>query len=99
MQSRAIALALVLTAVAVSAQAPPRRATNIAALAAFPTFYHGRQVTVVGQVTSDDGRLRVADGEHSVRLVFKGSAPDGIDEVRGEFWDVGRMNPDDPRLA
>ena len=23
----------------------------------------------------------------------------GLDEVRGEFWDLGRMNADDPRLA
>ena len=62
MRSRAIALALVLTAAGASAQSPPRRATNIAALAAFPTFYHGRQVIVVGQVSTDDnGRKRVTN--------------------------------------
>src|SRR6185503_5230372 len=100
MHSRVIVFALVLMATGASAQTPQRRATNIAALAVFPTFYHGRQVVVVGQVSTDDGgRKRVTDGEQSVRLVFKGSAPDGIDEVRGEFWDLGRMNPDDPRLA
>ena len=100
MHSRAIALALALTAAGASAQTPPRRATNIAALIAFPTFYHGRQVLVLGQVSTDNtGRVRVADGDQSVRVVFKGSAPDGNDEVRGEFWDIGRMNPDDPRLA
>ena len=100
MQFRALVLALVVTAAGASAQTAPRRATNIAALAAFPTFYHGRQVIVVGQVSTDNnGRVRVADGEQSVRIVFKGSAPDGNDEVRGEFWDIGRMNPDDPRLA
>jgi hypothetical protein len=32
-------------------------------------------------------------------VIFKGSAPDGLDEIRGEFWDVGRMKPDDPRLS
>jgi hypothetical protein len=31
--------------------------------------------------------------------VFKGTPPDGPAAVRGEFWDVGRLNPDDPRLA
>ena len=100
MHSRAIALALALTAAGASAQTPPRRATNIAALAAFPTFYHGRQVLVLGQVSTDNaGRVRVADGDQSVRVVFKGSAADGTDEVRCEFWDIGRMNPYDPRLA
>ena len=34
-----------------------------------------------------------------MRVLFKGSAPDGLSEVRGEFWDLGRMNADDPRLA
>jgi hypothetical protein len=31
--------------------------------------------------------------------VFKGNAPDGLDEVRGEFWDIGRMKLDDIRLS
>ena len=100
MRSRALALTLVLTSAAAAAQAPPRRAAaNIAALIAFPTFYHGRQVVVVGQVSTDDrGRIRVSDGAGSVRVVFK-SAPDGNDEIRGAFWDIGRMNHEDPRLA
>ena len=25
--------------------------------------------------------------------------PDGIDEIRGEFWDIGRMKAEDPRLS
>src|SRR5439155_18602326 len=28
----------------------------------------------------------------------KASAPDGLDEIRGEYWDIGRMKPDDIRL-
>jgi hypothetical protein len=94
-----IAVALLLGASAL-AQAPQRRATNIAALVAFPGFYHTRQVVVVGQVsTQDNGQLRVSDGVASLRVVFKGNAPDGTDEVRGEFWDIGRMKTDDARLA
>ena len=34
----------------------------------------------------------------SIHLLSKNGAPDGLDEVRGEFWDVGRMKPEDPRL-
>ena len=87
-------------AASVSAQAPPRRATNISALLAFPVFYHGRSVLIVGTVeTQKDGQVRVSDGTSSLRVVFKGSAPDGNDEIRGEFWDLGRMKSDDPRLV
>jgi Bacterial Ig-like domain len=35
----------------------------------------------------------------SMRVVFDGSAPDGNDEIRGEFWDLARINQDDPRLT
>ena len=41
----------------------------------------------------------MSDDSGSIRLVFKGNAPDGLDEIRGEFWDIGRMKPDDPRLS
>jgi len=100
MRARVISLALVLVTGAVSAQAPQRRAANIAALLGFPAFYHGRQIIIVGQVeTANDGKIRATDGIASIRVVFQGSAPDGNDEIRGEFWDLGRMKPDDPRLA
>ena len=77
-----------------------RRATNLATLLAFPGYYHGRPIVIVGKVGLEKDQLRVSDdAEHSVHLVFKGNAPDGLDEVRGEFWDIGRMKPDDPRLS
>lgn len=89
-----------LIATSVAAQAPPRRSTNTAALLAFPAFYHGRQVILVSTVsTENDGRIRATDGIQSLRIVYEGGAPDGNDEIRGEFWDLGRMKPDDPRLA
>jgi hypothetical protein len=34
-----------------------------------------------------------------LRVIPDGNAPEGVDEVRGEFWDLGRMKADDPRLA
>jgi Bacterial Ig-like domain len=90
-------LALVAT---VTAQPMTRRATNLATMLAYPGFYHGRPIVIVGKVALEKDQLRVSDdAEHSVHLVFKGNAPDGLDEVRGEFWDIGRMKPDDPRLS
>ena len=81
------------------AQPAARRATNIAALLAFPGYYHMRPIVMVGTVGVENNRLKVSDNDGSVALVFKGSAPDGLDEIRGEFWDIGRMKPDDPRLG
>ncbi len=92
---------LVFLALAATAFAQPatRRATNIAALLAYPTFFTGRPILLVGKVGVDKDELRVSSDAGSIRLVSKGNAPDGLDEIRGEFWDIGRMKPDDPRLT
>jgi Bacterial Ig-like domain len=94
---------LLLLAVAATVDAQPigRRATNLTAVLAFPGFYHGRPIVIVGKVAlAADGQLRLSDDDAgSVHLVFKGNAPDGLDEVRGEFWDLGRMKLDDIRLS
>src|SRR5262245_40399324 len=97
--SRALLVASLLCAT-VFAQPATRRATNIAALLAYPGFYHSRPIVIIGKVALDKDELRVSDeAGASVHLVFKGNAPDGLDEIRGEFWDVGRMKNDDPRLG
>jgi hypothetical protein len=95
-----ICILLVLAAAAaVSAQTPTRRSTSLASLVAYPGFYHGRAVLIVGTVTTTESGMRVSDDNGSIRLLTKGTAPDGLDEVRGEFWDIGRMKPDEPQLA
>ena len=77
-----------------------RRATNIAAILAYPSFYHMRPILLVGTVAQQqNGEFRVSDSTGSLRVIPDGNAPDGLDEVRGQFWDLGRMKPDDPRLA
>jgi hypothetical protein len=93
-----IGAALALTPVA-SAQPAIRRPTNIAALKSFPSFYHNRPILIVGTVSTDDKGIRVTDDNGSFRILYKGSAPDGLDEIRGEFWDIGRMKPDEPQLT
>ena len=99
--ARRVFVILATVAVTVSAQqAPARRATNLAALVAYPSFYHLRPIVIVGKVSQqDNGVIHVADDAGSVRVVFKGSVPEGEDEVRGDFWDLGRMNAEDPRLT
>lgn len=97
---RRTALIVVALAATVAAQPVTRRATNLAMILAYPGFYHGRPVVIVGTVGLEpNGRLKVSDEAGSVTLVFKGSAPDGLDEIRGEFWDIGRLKADDARLG
>lgn len=97
---RRIAPLLLALSATVSAQQPLRRATNIAALKAHPAFYNLRPIVVVGKVTvTNNGDVVMADEGGAMRIVFKGGVPDGLVEIRGEFWDVGRMNADDPRFA
>ncbi len=94
-----LVLAVLAVAAAASAQTATRRSTNIAALMAYPGFYHGRPIMLVGTVSTTDTGLRVSDDSGSIRLLSKGPAPDGLDEIRGEFWDIGRMKPDEPQLS
>ena len=98
--TRLTALALTFAAAALSAQIPQRRATNIAALLAHPGFYHLRPIVIAGTTSLlDNGGLRISDETGAVPVVFKGGARDGLNEIRGELWDLGRMNADDPRLS
>jgi len=98
--ARRIFVLVLLFASSVSAQPAARRATNLAALIGHAAFYHLRPVVVIGAVKlEDNGDLRVTTDGSTMRIIFKGSAPDGIDEIRGEFWDLGRMGADNPRLA
>ena len=94
-------LLFLLLATSLSAQTgATRRAPNPAALVAHPSFYHQRPVVVVGELKLlDTGELRLTTDGVSVRVVYQGNTPDGLVEVRGEFWDLGRFNADDPRLA
>jgi hypothetical protein len=97
--ARRTLLLITLLATTVSAQPVTRRATNLCTLLAYPGFFHGRPIVVVGKVGVEKDELRLSDDNTSIRLLFKGTAPDGLDEVRGEFWDLGRMKSDDIRLS
>jgi hypothetical protein len=97
---RRVSLLVLLLAASVSAQPPVRRATNLAALIGHPAFYHLRPIVVAGNIKlQDDGELRMTTDGASMHVLFKGPAPEGIDEVRGEFWDLGRLGADNPKLA
>ena len=84
------------------AQPATRVVASIPSLLAFPTFYHLRPIIVRGELATAGERaiLTVPASERGVEIIMKsGSRPDGTVEVRGVYWDIGRMTASDPQFA
>ena len=76
--------------------------TTLAALDAYPSFFHRQPVVVRAAPEGDLQDVFVSDGERRLRALYV--APPAADErdvleVAGTFWDVGRLRPNDPRVA
>jgi hypothetical protein len=81
------------------AQAPDRIATTAEALVANPLFFHGKRIAVRHAVRQTD-RLAELDATAKPVYIFWRERPSGSDgEIRGEFWDLGRMQEGDERFA
>jgi hypothetical protein len=93
-----IPLILVAAAVSAAAQPMPRRATTIAAIRAYPGFYHLQTVLVLGEVKGTPDRATISDDGSSLRLVMREMPREGRLEARGQLLDIGRLAQDDPRL-
>jgi hypothetical protein len=95
-----IAIVLVVANLTLGAQPAPRRATTAAALVAYPGFFQGQTVVVRGTLATRDRAVLISAGsDKAIPLVFRGTSPaDGPVELRATFWDVGRLQRDDPRL-
>ncbi len=82
------------------AQTPSRIATTPEALIAAPIFFHGKQVVVRRGVLDQGGMWRLADTAKPVIVLWKDRPALASDsEIRGEFWDIGRLQRDDPRFS
>lgn len=93
-------LAMLMAGAALAQTGGTRRATNIAALVAHSEFFHNRPVVVIGDMKLlDSGEYRLTTDNLSLRVLNKGNTPEGAVEVRGDFWDLGKLNADDPRLV
>jgi hypothetical protein len=94
-------LIVVAAASASEAQTSSRRFTTIDALRQFPGFYHLQNVLLRGEIAEDGKRLMLRADEHDIRVVMgEGAAPKkGPVEVRGVLYDVGRLEPSDPRVT
>jgi hypothetical protein len=94
-----LALAFLLLPVLLGAQGNARRLTTIDAVRQFPGYYHLQNVLIHGEFVDDpkQPRLRSDDGELPV-LLESVTTKSGAVEVRGTIFDVGRLDPTDPRL-
>lgn len=93
---------ILLLAVALVAQPQTRVATTVEALTTYPVFFHSRQVVARGTLAQRDGLWSLAspDGARRVHILARNAQPqEGPAEVRGEFWDLGRLQQEDPRLS
>jgi hypothetical protein len=111
--ARSFALALValigaFIASPVHAQTTGRVATTIEAAIAEPVFFHGRQIAIRAATIQDRAGTRIVVGNsasgdkpklHPV-FVFWQQTPSRSDgEIRGEFFDLGRLREDDSRFS
>lgn len=93
-------LSLVFSAWSTGAQPASRVATTADALVAAPVFFQGKHIAV-RRATADNGGVTVlAQTSKPVAVYWREQPSGGADaEVRGEFWDLGRLQKDDGRLA
>jgi len=84
----------------VFAQSSTRLATTPEALVAAPVFFHGKQIAVRRDVEPAGGLMRLANTAKPVFVFWRDSASAPRNgEVRGEFWDVGRLERSDSRFS
>lgn len=93
------ALAALCAGAAFAVQAPERIATTAPALVAHPVFFHGKRVAVRHAVRESRG-LTELEATPKPIYIFWREPPGGSDgEIRGEFWDLGRMLEGDERFS
>lgn len=90
---------LTLASAGAAAQAPTRLATTAESLVASAQFFHGRSVVLLQRFTDDRDLTRLVDSPKPIYVFWKQRPSSDQGEVRGEFWDVGRMERGDSRLA
>jgi Bacterial Ig-like domain len=82
------------------AQASSRLVTTAEALVASPVFFHGKQIVIRRDVEPAGQLMRLANTTKPVFVLWQSSpnAPHNS-EVRGQFWDIGRLERNDSRFA
>ncbi len=100
----ALTLAAVATAWPAFAEAPAwqagtRIATTVEALIRSAVFYHGKAVVLDHATAAEGGLTRVAHTVKPIYVFWKERPSADSGEIRGEFWDLGRIEQGDGRFA
>jgi len=95
------ALLLLLTGAGswLNAQSAIRRFTTIDALSEFPGYFHLQNVLVRGEFVERGTEFVLRANNRDVRLMNPDQVTKGPVEVRGQFFDVGKLERSDPRLG
>ena len=99
MQSLLAALALVALVTGAAAQGIARLATTADALIASAGFFHGRHVVVEQRIAYERDLARLAGTSKPVYVFWRTKPSGDQGEIRGDFWDLGRIEQGDSRLA
>lgn len=95
-----VVVSLLVAGAVIEGQSAPLT-TTLATIEHFPTFFHGRVVSLVGTpvLVGDTWRLPRADTGDFVLIPQTASPPSRAVELRGQLFDVGRLDVDDSRLS
>lgn len=93
------ALAMLAAPDPAAGQAPGRLATTADALVSFPLFYNAKQVVIRSTTTATLRVVRLANTSKPVYIFWKDRPSRSDGEIRGEFWDLGRMQEGDSRFS
>jgi hypothetical protein len=83
----------------VNAQSAIRKLTTIDALVEFPGFFHLQNVLVRGEFVELGAEFVLRANNRDLRLMNTEQVTKGPVEVRGQFFDVGKLERSDPRLG
>lgn len=92
-------LAATLGAVLAAIQPATRIATTVEGLIGSALFYHGKLVVLQHAVVHDQQLPRLAGTAKPVYVLWKERPSTDAGEIRGEFWDLGRIEAGDSRFA
>jgi hypothetical protein len=76
-----------------------RRTTTIEAIREFPNYFHLQNVLVRGEFVADKGELVLRADSLTLHLINPSRATGTTVEVRGQVFDVGKLDRSDGRLG
>lgn len=95
-----LALCALCVGLPAGAQRPSRVATTAAALTNTPLFFHGKPIAIRHAFTTSAGDVTKLEGTAKpVFIVWQGRPSRSDGEIRGDFWDIGRVQEGDSRLT